>query len=370
MGEQIFISYSSADRAWASRLAQELRQRIPEDYTVFFDAASLRAGDRWEQELLDALKQSTHLVVLWSQQAKASAWVHREIGHFEAATRFTQGRLMFVPIDREPHAFSSLQAINTLVDQAPYADGPEAVAPWVWLDVCDRIDTALTGKAIRKLPVAVLTMTRDRLDGIDFKEKPDFPDAVTLGESLANLGISSPADLVKYYGARRRDWKPFGGDLTIQAILDRVRADLSKEDRFQWEWVDDALWADKAAAVDAAARMLNTEQAVIVIDPLAFADPRLKELIIRYLQGWLNNSRATIMVLSIYPTWERPRHLRQMVARMNTHIIEGFDNPSIPFATCSVFTGDETDIKRLLRTMVRAQAEARQAPRPVFLRTA
>jgi hypothetical protein len=141
--------------------------------------------------------------------------------------------------------------------------------------------------------------------------------------------------------------------------------------RFQWEWVDDALWSDATATVEAAANLLKTEQAVIVIDPLAFADPRLKQLLVKYLHKWLDNSRATIMVLSIYPTWERPRHLRQMVSRMNTMIVDRYDDPpSIPYATCSVFTGDEFDIKRLLRTMVRAQSDPKQSPRSVFLRTA
>ena len=240
-----------------------------------------------------------HMVVLWSQHAKDWDRVRREIGHFEASARFTHGRLMFVPLDREPHAFSSLQAICALRDDARYDAGPDGAPVSAWVDVGDRIEEAVTGKMARKVPVAVLTISRDRLHRIDFDEKPDLPDAVTLGESLAKLGISSPSDLEKYYGAGRREWKPFGGDLTIREILDRVRADLSGEMRFQWEWVDDALWSDATATVEAAANLLKTEQAVIVIDPLAFADPRLKQLLVKYLHKWLDNSRATIMVLSI-----------------------------------------------------------------------
>src|SRR5690606_15527071 len=109
-----------------------------------------------------------------------------------------------------------------------------------------------------------------------------------------------------------------------------VRRELNRDsiDRFRWEWVDDALWSNDARVMEIAAARLSREQAVIVIDPLALYDGRTKALLSQYLHLWLDNERATIMVLSIYPTWERPRYLRRMVAQMNSLIISRYDNPT------------------------------------------
>src|SRR6185295_20244437 len=76
----VFLSYNQADRAWAAKLAAEIRRL---GLQVFFDQSSLRAGAGWEGATLAALQGAEYLVVLWSKEAKASNWVQRELGHFD-----------------------------------------------------------------------------------------------------------------------------------------------------------------------------------------------------------------------------------------------------------------------------------------------
>lgn len=377
MAERIFLSYGSTDRTGARKLHAALEQQLgTQDFTFFFDQQSLRAGDRWEGEILEALRNCAHMVVLWSAHAKASDWVTRERGHFDARIhadpRLAGSRLLYVLLDDEPHAHGALQTITAL-RAAPYRDlSLDQLPDAAWRAVAEAIESAVTGATPRQIPVAALTITNDRLRSMDFSQRPDLPDALSLDRILEHLGIASTDDLARYYGETRLRWRPFGGDLAIEQILDNVRRELNRDsdDRFRWEWVDDALWADDARVMEAAAERLSREQAVIVIDPLALYDARTKALLGRYLHLWLDNERATIMVLSIYPTWERPRYLRQMVSQMNSLIISRYDNPTtMPNATCSVFTGDEFDIKRLLRSMVKAQM-VHKAPKAVFLRSA
>jgi hypothetical protein len=70
-----FASYASPDRLevlkW-QRGAQSVGCR------VFVDVLSLRAGDRWEQELEQQLAQCDLFCLFWSEAASTSAWVEKE----------------------------------------------------------------------------------------------------------------------------------------------------------------------------------------------------------------------------------------------------------------------------------------------------
>src|SRR5687767_1273559 len=83
----IFFSHSSHDTDWAKALHSALRQRLPKTTTFFLDSESLLVGDDWEVKIDKAVGSSQHLIALWSNFAKDSQWVQREINSFSLLAR-------------------------------------------------------------------------------------------------------------------------------------------------------------------------------------------------------------------------------------------------------------------------------------------
>ena len=79
-----FISYSSSDLPWGEKLAADLRDA---NLDVFFDKSRLQVGKEWEPQLGEALRNSRHAVVLWSNNAKQSDWVQQEAYRFAEISR-------------------------------------------------------------------------------------------------------------------------------------------------------------------------------------------------------------------------------------------------------------------------------------------
>src|ERR1035438_9302571 len=80
MTYDIFISYSSLDRAWAKKLAADLTGL---KVKCFVDEDRLTKGGKWEPQLVTSLTNSRHFVVLWSQNAHNSDWVTEELSRFK-----------------------------------------------------------------------------------------------------------------------------------------------------------------------------------------------------------------------------------------------------------------------------------------------
>lgn len=70
----IFISYSSANRAFALRLVENLEHF----FKVWIDREGLDGGAEWEQAIDEALKDCAVFVVLVSPESNDSQWVRRE----------------------------------------------------------------------------------------------------------------------------------------------------------------------------------------------------------------------------------------------------------------------------------------------------
>ena len=91
----IFISYSTADE----RVAQFLHQHLSgEGMQVFLASASLRPGQQWGQEILNALRSSSWVLFLASRAACASPWVQQELG----AALISQKKLVPIVWDMLP----------------------------------------------------------------------------------------------------------------------------------------------------------------------------------------------------------------------------------------------------------------------------
>jgi formylglycine-generating enzyme len=70
----VFISYATADREHAKRLAKALEQR---GWTVWWDRTILPGSD-WQTVIERALDGSACAVVLWSRNSVDSSWVRAE----------------------------------------------------------------------------------------------------------------------------------------------------------------------------------------------------------------------------------------------------------------------------------------------------
>ena len=87
----VFISYSSQDRAVARRFAQCLEEAGLE---VWWDAA-LRSGETFDEVIERALNAASAVIVLWSPRSVASRWVRAE-------ATLADRRKKLIPVTIEP----------------------------------------------------------------------------------------------------------------------------------------------------------------------------------------------------------------------------------------------------------------------------
>jgi len=73
---QVFISYAAEDFATAELLRDFLEQRL---VTAFLAPRSIKAGHVWRAEVEKHLAESDVLLLLWSKNSNASAWVNYEL---------------------------------------------------------------------------------------------------------------------------------------------------------------------------------------------------------------------------------------------------------------------------------------------------
>ena len=198
MAYDVFISYANPDRAWAARLAADLKAR---GANCFFDQASLREGQGWEGQIRAALLDSKHLVCLWSQAAKDSVWVTRELATFDLQhpAAADASLLIKLRLDETQSAYSSLQQIREQALLDAYAQqqpAPDAA----WTAVVKRLREAVKRDPHRlSVPVALLTMRAADVARIGAPERADI---------AAQLELDAPT-LAARYGPTHGDWKPF-----------------------------------------------------------------------------------------------------------------------------------------------------------------
>lgn len=114
----IFISYAARDRAWASVFASELESR---GLHAWFDQAEIGWGDRWEDKLEKALRQSPVIAILLSPDYLTSPSALFELG---AAVGGNKRIFPIVTQDVESSALPSLFRDRKLLqEKSPEAAG-------------------------------------------------------------------------------------------------------------------------------------------------------------------------------------------------------------------------------------------------------
>ena len=120
-----FISYSSKDKAWATRLRTDLQQLL-DDKPVFLDTDRLEEGKPWNSQLTDALQDSEHIIVLYSENAHKSDWVKHEMSEMSffnalAGEEFGKSRRLLCVLtktDVSPTVFPQIQSVKGLTAAA------------------------------------------------------------------------------------------------------------------------------------------------------------------------------------------------------------------------------------------------------------
>jgi DNA/RNA endonuclease G (NUC1) len=122
----ILISYARSDQEKAAKLRELLSS---EGWEVWWDQ-DLYAGAEWEPLLLDVVKATKIVVVLWSNTAVSSQWVKRE-----ADIALEQGKLVPCSIDEilPPSPFDRIETAR-LIGWAGGVDHPELPALFAGLE--------------------------------------------------------------------------------------------------------------------------------------------------------------------------------------------------------------------------------------------
>ena len=236
----VFVSYSSNDRPWAKQLADDLTTR---NFKVFYDRTNLDIGDPWEEQLDDSLDLSQHLIVLWSGSSAEKKYVEYERTYFHTKARQANStdpqrkEILVLLEDPQPTVRNSLQIITTLKEASAYAKGIDQRDVNKWNSVIAQIEKTIRNQsdALRIL-VAILATNRDFLNDLDFDRAFNF--IGSMNSVIGQMGISSKAELLNYYGATFDDWCPFGNNANIWTVLDNLKGRVANAtaNKFQIEW--------------------------------------------------------------------------------------------------------------------------------------
>jgi hypothetical protein len=127
---QIFISYSHADRDWLHRLRKHLAPLKARDYIDAWDDKDLNPGDRWRDEIENALDRAKIAILLISENFLESDFISQvELPRLLAASRTEGCRIWPVIVAHSVYAaIPELAAIQTFNDPKRPLDtlsGPE-----------------------------------------------------------------------------------------------------------------------------------------------------------------------------------------------------------------------------------------------------
>lgn len=109
---ELFLSYSSIDRIYAEKLAQDLSSW---GITVWWDAWEIKVGDSLTQKIQEGLSSSSWLAVILTPDSVKSAWVQRELSSALIKEIHTKGVVVL------PLLFRDCEIPPFLSDKA-YAD--------------------------------------------------------------------------------------------------------------------------------------------------------------------------------------------------------------------------------------------------------
>ena len=123
---ELFVSYAHVNAAWFDRLRPVLKFRHCRDKAVAWGDREIRAGDRWDKEIREALERMDVFVCLVSFEFLASDYI-RCVELRRAFAREENKEIEIVPIVLYP---------MSLKDDCPQLDAFNPLPAWgkCWLD--------------------------------------------------------------------------------------------------------------------------------------------------------------------------------------------------------------------------------------------
>jgi hypothetical protein len=354
-----FISYSSDDRPWAKRLADDLEKR---NLSVFFDRTSLEVGNPWEGQLDTSIDLSQHLIVLWSKKAEQSKHVDYERYTFNLKARDSESdpqkpprkELIVLLEDPMPKVLNTKQMIPDLKEADAYNKGLKALDPELWSQVVGRIEkTVRDNSGALRVLVAVLASNKESMSTLDLDRKYRFIGA--LNSVLPQMGIHSKEELLEFYGSGPAEWRPFGDRMTIMSVLDNlrnaVRDATDGKVEIDWEPIGGNFWSDDLDVAKLEASRLFKELSVVIIDPISLVDEDVSS-VLDLIEGCFVNTRSAVMILTPFKMLEASASLRRLVEARANSFATLFYQPPVPpssaFANFGTGVGDVVDMRRLV----------------------
>ncbi len=366
-----FISYSSADQAWRTLLEADL---LAAGLNVFVDKRELEAGKPWPKQLQDALHESRHLIVLWSNKAKSSAWVNKEMATFDSdvdavgsAARATSPgsapdrRMLSVLLEGQSDAYATLQAIPDLLAVNAYQTGSGALDQAqrnTWTAVVQKLVT-IARKTDSTIPIAVAIVAMRNHEYRDLTGAETIPGRVAqrLDDLLTGIGITGGVGaMAAWYTSSRTGWHPFGGPHPVSTLLDHLIGSLGKLQpglKFRWEEVDFLSLPNLDEARTALER-LEGPLSLVLVDPISLYHPAIVLNLNLLLPSF---RRPGTLVLTLPPFSVPPEYvkLRELVRQAGAPLFDVYYHPPVPHqdhATCGVNVADAVDVFRMLRLRV------------------
>lgn len=372
----IFISYSSADRPWATQLANDLRAAA---VTCFLDTTSIRKGEGWERQILGSLNDSRHLVVIWTSKSGQSDWVNQELYRFKAnidpnGTGQTGGRLLYaINLEGQNPTLSGYQQYDFPSLQEAYRTSGAGVmtlgaqAQQDWTRMVREIAEASTDQNPR-IPVSKVVFAPTK--GILQADQVSPPVLGTQAqEFLEKVGITG-GDFKDRYGDKPEQWKPYGTQETIEEILDEllhgnngVNAKLRSVGRREIKWVPEDLVTPPTPS-DSTLRKIGSGPCLLVIDPISLFIGYMSRRFNR-LAACFTNPSAAIVLMTPFKALPTLSYLRECLTELHHPSLEGYCEP-IPYvakyANCDINVSELWEIRRLvLASLGRQPVEAGDA---------
>lgn len=401
----VFISYTRADERWAMELADRLTKA---QLKVFIDQNRLDIGKPWEEQLLSDLRDSQHMIALWSGRAKDSLWVLKEQVMFEPLTvpkprpegsaEAVSRRLIPLRLDDTPPFFPRFQMLDDLKMAATGSSGFDAVGDPLWQQVTDKIVDAIR-KDTSSIPimVAILAMTAQEAQLVPESEWEALSEDLT---HCQDLGVTKD-NLRNRYGVKRSDWKPFevAGQITaaglpqpqslmqrsIGEILDRILDGINNSAagnaaaplRYRWQAIEETFWQNTDAMREHTARLVNAPLSLVVIDAISLKLRKLVEKRAEFVVSkCLGNERSAILVLPPFGMTTPLRNLRRWIEDEAAPLFDPYFRPLESsrleriMAQWGICCQDDEDMGRVLQSTISAcMGPGRTGPKPPYLQT-